>query len=171
MAVAEVIECTVAPQDEALRYGPTCQCPGGALVLRAQLCPCRCYQRQPGQAGNLALETVSLVPLQVLDRLRLEASLDSEAGLCYAEGSDRRSYLEVWAVPLVCNASGARKGERVADGLIVARGEHTIRLIAPSVKEAKVLPHTGELGCLRAFGTSSIQASLPKLPRVEITLV
>ncbi|KAI0325112.1 HET-domain-containing protein [Cubamyces sp. BRFM 1775] len=167
MTVAEVIECSVTPQDEALRYGPTR--PGGALVLRAQLCPCRCYQRQPGQAGTLDLEVVSLAPLQVLDRLRLEASLDSEAGLCYTEGSDERNYLEVWAIPLVGNASGARKGERVVDGLIVARAEQSTPLSAPEGGQGVALYR--RVGVFTGFWDIFYPGYFTQTPRVEITLV
>ncbi|KAJ8463328.1 hypothetical protein ONZ51_g10329 [Trametes cubensis] len=166
MVVAEVLECTVTLKDDALRYGPTR--PGGVLVLRAQLCPCRCYHRQPGQTGNLDLEVVSLAPLQVLDRLRLEASLDSEAGLCYTGASDQRTYLEVWTIPLVCDVSGARKGERVVDGLVVARAEQSTLSVAQQGHGTALYRR---IGVFTGFWDIFYPGYFTHTPRVEITLI
>ncbi|KAI0325115.1 HET-domain-containing protein [Cubamyces sp. BRFM 1775] len=52
--LAEVLACTVEPQDDQLPYGPAT--PGGVLVLRALLCPCRCYCDHTGALRDLRVE-------------------------------------------------------------------------------------------------------------------
>ncbi|KAJ8473485.1 hypothetical protein ONZ51_g7844 [Trametes cubensis] len=161
--LAEVVTCTVAPQDQELPYGPARI--GSVLVLRSKCTPCRYadhgdylrVERTPAPSERESVKPPLLVAQFRLDR----PSQLPRRRRCFFSRPQ-----ELWLVPLTQDVSGNISPIR---GLVVARAR---RGTQATVQEENQRDVFRRVGLFWAFPrTASTLKFFDNVPTVEIVLV